>query len=468
MELKILNFNNISISCIFGYSTSSGRYLKLTTKNQEFLSFHSIPAAREYSELFFFSSLENILNFLKINELEDMSISIVNLRPFYKILKTDGLIYISQVLCNNNYLFLSFGISSENWNKYFSIKMFKEYVKIKVEEAKNTRLNIRFDILLNSLDKQLTLKEISDIYLEKLNTMILEFEQENLPEKKLEFKVHEKFKTGIKQYIVYFNEYVERTKGITIDFEVENYSEGLVLKLNKNQNIEKIGEYFDEYMNFLRCEKIEDIQPIYEIERTEHDKKEDIMILHGEINDLRHKYERSQLLLNEKERYALKCQEETNNYKCIIQQLIQQNNQIFNVLQLPSNSSSPNIALTFTNNNTNTNTNTNTINISQQIGNLQEDIERIKDFFKELEIKDKVEELDEIDDEILEVSNAEDLKSKKKMFNKFKRIVNQINDENSTLNETIKAAKKGKECLKKISPYIIPILNRLKDLAEYF
>lgn len=472
METKILNFNGTSILCKLSHSITSTRYLRFKTKNQEYLNINSMPDSRKYSELFFYSSLENTLNFLRRNELEEIHIAIGSLNSFNKSINTDELIYISQILCNNNSLSLAFGISSENWKKYFSIKMFKEYVKIKAEEVKNTRLNIWFEILLNSLDKQLTLKEISDIYLEKLKTMMLEFEQETLPEKKLEFKVHEKFKTGIKQYIVYFNEYVERTKGITIDFEVENYSEGLVLKLNKNQNVEKIGEYFEEYMNFLRCEKIEDIQPIYEIERTEHDKKEDIMILRGEINDLRHKYERSQLLLNEKERYALKCEEETNNYRCIIQQLIQQNNQIFNVLQLSSNSFNPNIALTFNNNNINdninNNTNTNTINFSQEVGNLQEDIERIKDFFKKLEIKEKEEELDEIDDEILEVSNPEDLKSKKKMFNKFKRIVNQINDENSTLNETIKAAKKGKECLEKIKLYIPTILTTISNLGEYF
>ena len=54
------------------------------------------------------------------------------------------------------------------------------------------------------------------------------------------------------------------------------------------------------------------------------------------------------------------------------------------------------------------------------------------------------------------------------MFNKFKRIVNQINDENSTLNETIKAAKKGKECLEKIKPYIPTILTTISNLGEYF
>lgn len=406
------------------------------------------------------SNIKSIQDFMENYDFKEINIDIYP--------KKKDLIYFKRIDFEEDTISFIFSIDSENWNKLFTIKKFKNFLK--KEGIILSTSNFILEIPINSIETSLTLKELQEKSTIFLNEKLQDFEQENLPEKKLEFKVHEKFKTGIKQYIVYFNEYVERTKGISIDFEVENYSEGLILKLNKNQNIEKIGEYFEEYMNFLRYEKIEDIQPIYEIERTEHDKKEDIMILHGEINDLRHKYERSQLLLNEKERYALKCQEEVSNYKCFIEWLMQQNTQISNLLQMPSSSSNPNIALTFNNTNTSasTNTNINTINISQQIENLQKDIEKIKDFFKELEIKDKEEELEEIDDEILEVSSPEDLKSKKKMFNKFKRIINHINDENSTLNATIKAAKKGKECLEKIKPYIPTILTTLNNLTEYF
>ena len=208
-------------------------------------------------------------------------------------------------------------------------------------------------------------------------------------------------------------------------------------------------------MNFLKYEKIEDIQPLYEINKNEYEKNKDKILLQNEIRELQYKYQTAQLLLETEKKHSF-------DYKCMIDKMLNQNNINFHN-QLPYSS---NIALTL--NNTSTNINTNTIGISQQIETLQEDIEKIKEFFKELEMKEKEEELDEIDDEILEVSNAEDLKSKKKMFNKFKRIVNQINDENSTLNETIKAAKKGKECLEKIKPYIPTILTTISNLGEYF
>ena len=292
---------------------------------------------------------------------------------------------------------------------------------------KNGKINFEFS--LNCLNSFLTLNKINNLLLKIIFEVMIELEDSTTGIKEFKYKIDKKIRTGIKQYITYFNEYIERTKGITINFEVENYSEGLILKLNKNQNIEKIGEYFEEYINFLKYEKIEDIQPIYEITKNEYEKNQDKILLQNEIRELQHKYQTIQLLLEVEKKQSL-------DYKCMIDKMLSQNNINFNN-HLPY---IPNITLTL--NNANTNSNTNIINISQQIETLQEDIEKIKEFFKELEIKEKEEELTEIDDEILEVSNAEDLKSKKKMFNKFKRIVNQINDENSTLNETIKAAKK--------------------------
>lgn len=340
-------------------------------------------------------------------------------------------------------------------NNYSAEKKVKDITILNLEELvkKNTaflklKLTYKLDI------KEKIINEIQDcIKHMKINFLKIEEEKEKVI--KYYYKLDKKIKTGIKQYIVYFNEYIEKTKGMIINFEVENYEKGLILKLNKNQDIERIGEYFEEYMNFLKYEKIEDIQPLYEINKNEYEKNKDKILLQNEIRELQYKYQTAQLLLETEKKHSF-------DYKCMIDKMLNQNNINFHN-QLPYSS---NIALTL--NNTSTNINTNTIGISQQIETLQEDIEKIKEFFKELEMKEKEEELDEIDDEILEVSNAEDLKSKKKMFNKFKRIVNQINDENSTLNETIKAAKKGKECLEKIKPYIPTILTTISNLGEYF
>lgn len=342
-------------------------------------------------------------------------------------------------------------------NNYSAEKKVKDITILNLEELvkKNTaflklKLTYKLDI------KEKIINEIQDcIKHMKINFLKIEEEKEKEKVIKYYYKLDKKIKTGIKQYIVYFNEYIEKTKGMIINFEVENYEKGLILKLNKNQDIERIGEYFEEYMNFLKYEKIEDIQPLYEINKNEYEKNKDKILLQNEIRELQYKYQTAQLLLETEKKHSF-------DYKCMIDKMLNQNNINFHN-QLPYSS---NIALTL--NNTSTNINTNTIGISQQIETLQEDIEKIKEFFKELEMKEKEEELDEIDDEILEVSNAEDLKSKKKMFNKFKRIVNQINDENSTLNETIKAAKKGKECLEKIKPYIPTILTTISNLGEYF
>lgn len=442
--MEVLNFNGKKILCSSKSSqTILSEGILFVSTNKKYI----IPKNEYKKEFknFINLNIKFIQNFMKENNL-------IKIRLFNPIIE-NTLFFTRQIDYTNEMITLSITINYPNWNKSFSVKEFKEYMK-----------NVNFYVSLHSIyinippsliDSTLTLNNLQEKQLEKINNKLQELEEASFPEIKLEFKVHEKFKTGIKQYIIYFNEYVEKTKGITINFEVENYSEGLVLKLNKNQDIERIGEYFEEYMNFLKYEKIEDIQPLYEINKNEYEKNKDKILLQNEIRELQYKYQTAQLLLETEKKHSF-------DYKCMIDKMLNQNNINFHN-QLPYSS---NIALTL--NNTNTNSNINTINISQQIENLQKDIEKIKDFFKELEIKDKEEELNEIDDEILEVSNPEDLKSKKKMFNKFKRIVNQINDENSTLNETIKAAKKGKEYLEKIKPYIPTILTTISNLGEYF
>ena len=404
------------------------------------------------------SSYDEICDFLEKNNLEEIIYKPIKLGIFMKA--KVGYTSIWQIHMKKNYILFHFYTTYEEWREKFTISNFYERLSSELEKKNcNLKKNLVNDqgifLIFSNITSTITLKNLTYSLIKEIEKIFLDMQ--NKYEKTIFFKyeIDKNIKTGIKQYIVYFNEYVERTKGITINFEVENYSEGLVLKLNKNQNIERIGEYFEEYMNFLKYEKIEDIQPLYEINKNEYEKNQDKILLQNEIRELQYKYQTVQLLLETEKKHSL-------DYKNMINKMLNQNNINFNN-HLPY---VPNITLTL--NNANTNSNTNIINISQQIETLQEDIEKIKEFFKELEMKEKEEELTEIDDEILEVSNAEDLKSKKKMFSKFKRIVNQINDENSTLNETIKATKKGKECLEKIKPYIPTILTTISNLGEYF
>ena len=402
------------------------------------------------------SSYDDICDFLQKNNFEEIIYKPIKLDVFME--SKVGYTQLWQIHMRKNYILFHFCTVYEKWKEEFTISDFykqltNELKKENFDFQKNLKKSGGIFLIFSSITSTVTIKNLTYFIIKKIEEIFVNMQNEYEKIISFKYEIDKNIRTGIKQYIIYFNEYVEKTKGIVIDFEVENYSEGLALKLNKSQNIEKIGEYFKEYMKFLKYEKIENVQPLYEISKNEYEKIQDKILLQNEIRELQYKYQTTQLLLE-------KAKENSSNYMCIIQKILDQNNINFNN-HLPYVS---NVALTLNN----TNTNSNTINISQQIGNLQVNIEKIKEFFKNLEIKDKIEELDEIDDEILEVSNVEDLKSKKKMFNKFKRIVDQINDENSTLNETIKAAKKGKECLKKIKPYIPTILTTLNNLTEYF
>lgn len=78
----------------------------------------------------------------------------------------------------------------------FTIKKFKNFLK--KEGIILSTSNFILEIPINSIETSLTLKELQEKSTIFLNEKLQDFEQENLPEKKLEFKVHEKFKTGIK------------------------------------------------------------------------------------------------------------------------------------------------------------------------------------------------------------------------------------------------------------------------------
>lgn len=213
MESKIYSFNGEQITffipCI--EDKVNLRDILFTSDDNEKLVINSLSKRLKCNKLILDSSIENISNFLKENNLDTMKLW--DIAPLIDSEFTSKLILVSQIIYNHEALYVIIGISSEKWNKLFSIKEFKKYVESKIKETEESIFTLSSKILLEDIDKKLALKEIIEEHLNKINSLMLEFEQENLPEKKLEFKVHEKFKTGIKQYIVYFNEYVKRTKG---------------------------------------------------------------------------------------------------------------------------------------------------------------------------------------------------------------------------------------------------------------
>lgn len=67
-------------------------------------------------------------------------------------------------------------------------------------------------------------------------------------------KIPKELRTPMLQYIEFFKDYVEATKGKEIIFEVKRDTEGLVLVTNGNTNVDltDLGTYFQEYVNLTQ------------------------------------------------------------------------------------------------------------------------------------------------------------------------------------------------------------------------
>lgn len=468
-EKIIFNYKNLEIECVRLENEFSTKRNFIFIKNDKiFFEPTYETKLSSLKEKFFFSSVEDILQFILNYDLQQLKIS-------YRALSNEkkNLIYLTTIYFSKKEIKLSYSIDYLEWKQNFTIKDFINNLHEIINKNLKNLTNLDKNILGRSFSINL-LNIYSSESLFKLNTELViliektlkEMEELFAPTKKFKYKIDKKIKTGIKQYIAYFNDYVEKTKGLCINFEIENYDEGLILKISNNQDIEKIEKYFEEYMNFLRYKEIDNIELSYEIEKDEYSKAIDLIEIKSEVRTLQQKCDTYQILLSNTER-------EKENYLKIINKMLDDNNdlkkQYTSILQSHFSNPQPLIL-----NNTNTNTNTNiNINGKVEIEQLQSDINKIKQLLNCIqneEIKSKVDEITEIDEEILEVDNIEELKEKKKFFKKFKRIIEEINDEDSILNKTIQAGKKGKEFLEKTKPFIpiiIANLDKLKALAGW-
>lgn len=347
---------------------------------------------------------------------------------------------------------------SHRWNKKYSISEFrKSFLKANNLERSSRTIGVEGIGLYIAKNQIKNIKELSNHYSEIVENVIEKIEEEYSTENKIYYKIDKKIRTGIKQYITYFNDYVEKTKGITINFETENYDEGLILKVAKNQDINRIDEYFDEYINFLKYENIDEIEPKYEIEKNEITRTRETMILRGELHALKYKYDTLNLELTyvkrENDRYQ-------KDYEYLLHKMFEQNN------RLPFNEKLP-LPISVVVNNINNNENTGQNN--QMVMNLPSYINDIKELIasaKSNEVKSELNEINKIAEELNNINNVQDLKGKKSSLEKFKKLVDEIENENSLLNKTIKAGKKGKKLLDKMKPYLPSILNAVSNIIS--
>jgi len=115
--------------------------------------------------------------------------------------------------------------------------------------------------------------------------------EKNEHEVYLNIQVSDKIHTIVKQYLVFFNDFVKKAKNKDIDFEVISIEDGLRLKLlvNDEYEFENIIKYLNEYIDFVK-KNIDDLEVHFETnlekdERTEfiNDLKDEILHLNSRL-----------------------------------------------------------------------------------------------------------------------------------------------------------------------------------------
>lgn len=429
----------------------------------------------KFGELFIDSSNQNTFKNLKINDLLALNLNdfkfIFEKRLFrFNNLDFNNHIFLNKKLRFLEYNYIDFGyyFVASDWNYNFNFKEVIDYFRNITENKADIFVYPTSDDFLANSDPEGVYDRISNyitlnikvnlkFFKEKTFKELIEYingfvtanfeELKKLKTKKYEviYKINKILRTGIKQYLIYFNNYVKNTKNIDIDFEVENHKEGLLLKVGYNQDIELINKYFIEYTGFLKLENIEDVEPVYEIEKNKYDLIAEKNELRNELHHLKYKYENAQYRINVQEEIIKDLKENLEWFKNITEK---------NLL-LPS---------PITINNTNNINN----NLNNNIEQLQQDIYQIKSLLSNIDDLELQNELKEIKDKLFSINKVEELKTNKTSLNLFKVVLNTINNKESILNQTIKASDNGKEIIKKIMPLVPSILSNINKLQDFF
>ncbi|MGL5779110.1 hypothetical protein, partial [Cetobacterium sp.] len=285
----------------------------------------------KFGELFIDSSNQNTFKNLKINDLLALNLNdfkfIFEKRLFrFNNLDFNNHIFLNKKLRFLEYNYIDFGyyFVASDWNYNFNFKEVIDYFRNITENKADIFVYPTSDDFLANSDPEGVYDRISNyitlnikvnlkFFKEKTFKELIEYingfvtanfeELKKLKTKKYEviYKINKILRTGIKQYLIYFNNYVKNTKNIDIDFEVENHKEGLLLKVGYNQDIELINKYFIEYTGFLKLENIEDVEPVYEIEKNKYDLIAEKNELRNELHHLKYKYENAQYRINVQE-----------------------------------------------------------------------------------------------------------------------------------------------------------------------
>ncbi|MFA5072347.1 MAG: leucine-rich repeat domain-containing protein [Nitrospirota bacterium] len=238
----------------------------------------------------------------------------------------------------------------------------------------------------------------------------------------------EKIKTAISQYLLYFKDFVRNVKNMDVYFEIKTVENGIEIEVAKDPRNGVIADFLEEYLGLIKKNHEDFIAPkfAYDIDQT---RKDIVMVeLRNQVRFLK-----SSLEIKTVENRMLN--ETVNKFYGLL--LVEKQHPLNYIIKAKaiSNASSKNEL---------------TLNLNSELPVLLEDFNSFK---KELEgIEEVKPELEKIDEGLLSIDDDNQITDiDKTPFKRLKRILDEINDPDSTLNRIISASKKGVDATKKLA-----------------
>jgi len=244
----------------------------------------------------------------------------------------------------------------------------------------------------------------------------------------------DQLKTAVKQYLMYFNEYVLVAKGLRVHFEVKSVENGLEVEVLKEEATENISRYLEEYLGFIK-RNIDDIQPVFET--TLPVLRQDLLVLELK-NQLRHLQTSLDIkqieikFLNEK---IADFEERAAQYYNLLTLETQRPQNLY----LSAHSSS----VANANSSSSFELKDTLLTLLKELGELRRELPSQGELQEDLGL---------IDRELSEMKPAGDEPDQfnKTPLKRLKKILDQVNDPNSLIHKTISASKKGITACQKV------------------
>lgn len=318
------------------------------------------------------------------------------------------------------------------WSIVLYINKFKEIILRKVENASidldveadsdNDYYSVVLEIWLDDINNiKEDILQVLTLVIESFSETDDELFYENIKPNTYIYKINieSKFTTALKQYLIYFPEYVNKAKGISINFEVVSESDGLAIQIAKDVDFQLVEEYLKEYVGFIK-QNIDNIQPKIDNHLTEFDNKLFIMELKNQIQYLNTTLQIKNLEID-------RLGEIVNDFKNLLSDSIKAsgNNQIALTVQTQAiSNSSSNIELKF--------------NLHEELQNIQRELFELKGLIVNSD-ENLANEVKEVDNEILKLdsNNPEEIKKNKHVFRRLGRLLERLCNINNEINKGI-------------------------------